>query len=576
VLAGIAIVLTAQAVRTGLLFDDYIQRETLLRHPVWAAEDAFLKGMFSFLNNDPELVKLGMESGLIAWWTLEELRLTFFRPLTEVTHWLDYRLWPDSLPLMHIHNLFWFGLMIAMATVLYHKIIRPKWVAGFAAVLYALDEAHGTSVGWIANRNALIASVFGIITLIVHDCWRRDRWKAGIVVGPVCFLLGLLSAEAALATGAYLLAYEIFLVRGRLRRKVAGLVPYAVILFPWWIGYHHLGFGTWGSGGYLDPGQEPLLFLRALIERIPILLYGQWFFPDASLYGFLPKSLAAVMWLVASMLLAVLVLLLIPLLKRDAIARFWALGMVLALLPICATFPDNRLLLFVGLGAMGLLTQFLVSWFGQATWLPSSRLWRGLAHVFVFLLVAIHCIVAPMILPSSSTGFARITRVLLEEPLMNLPNEEDIAKKTLVFVNPPIPFFVTYTAFIRAEYGRAVPNHIRILASGMAPQLDITRIDEHSLEFQPEGGFIASNLDKMFRGSAHPMHVGQRVELSDMTVEVLSLTEDQRPLRVRFTFSKSLDDSSFLFLEWHDQDFVRFKLPVIGESVQLPWASFSI
>jgi hypothetical protein len=319
-----------------------------------------------------------------------------------------------------------------------------------------------------------------------------------------------------------------------------------------------------------------LLFLRVLIERIPILLYGQWFFPNASLYGFLPKPLAVAMWLLASMLLAVLALLLIPLLKRDAVARFWAVGMILALPPICATFPDNRLLLFVGLGAMGLLAQFLTSWFGQAAWLPSSRLWRGLAHVFVFLLVTIHCIVAPVTLPFSSTSNARTAKVLAEDPLMNLPDEEDMAEKTLVFVNPPIPYLVGRTALIRAEYGRAAPDHIRILASDMTPQLDMTRIDEHSLELQPEGGFIASNLDTVFRGSAHPMHVGQRVELSDMTVEVLSLTEDQRPLRVRFTFRQPLEDPSLLFLEWHDQKFVRFDLPRIGESVQLPWASFSI
>jgi hypothetical protein len=233
ILAGIALVLTARTVKNGLIFDDYVQREILLRRSDWAVEDASLTGMFSFLNGDPERTKRAMESGALGWWTLEELRLAFFRSLTEVTHWLDYRLWPNSPSLMHIHNLFWFGIMIAVATVLYHKIMRPTWVAGFAAVLYAVDEAHGGPAGWIANRNALIATVFGIITLIVHDRWRHEGWKAGMLVGPVCLVLGLLSAEAALATIAYLVAYEIFLVRGSLRRKIAGVVPYVVVAISW-------------------------------------------------------------------------------------------------------------------------------------------------------------------------------------------------------------------------------------------------------------------------------------------------------------------------------------------------------
>ena len=58
---------------------------------------------------------------------------------------------------------------------------------------------------------------------------------------------------------------------------------------------------------------------------------------------------------------AMLAAALAPLLRRDREARFWTLGMVLALLPISATFPANRLLFFVGLGAMALLARLLAS-----------------------------------------------------------------------------------------------------------------------------------------------------------------------------------------------------------------------
>jgi hypothetical protein len=577
VLAGVAIVLTLQSVGTGLQFDDYFQREILLGLEDWPVEDASLTGMFSFVNGDPERTKLGMRSEVFPWWTFEGIRLAFFRPLTEITHWLDYRLWPDSQALMHAHSLLWFGIMILAAAVLYRKLMEPPWVAGLAAFFYAIDDAHGVPAGWLANRNALIAAVFGIITLIVHDRWRRNGWKAGFIVGPACLLLGLFSAEAALTTGVYLLAYEICLVQGGLRRKIAGLFPYAIVAIPWWVLYRRLGFGTWGSGAYLDPGQEPLLFLQALVERTPILLLGQWLLPNAVIYGLLPRPLAHLMWIGAIVLLAAIIVLLIPLLKRDAIARFWALGMVLAVFPICATFPNNRLLLSVGLGAMGLLAQFLASWFDQAAWLPDSRLWRGLARIFIFLFVVIHGLLAPLMLPATSTGTARLEKIAAEKPLMHLPDENDIAWKTVVFVNPPVSFFVMHTPTIRREYDRPLPAHIHILASGMTPQLEITRVDEYSLELQPDGGFIAIDFDKLFRGPAHPMQVGQRVELgSDMSVEVLSLTEGWRPLRARFTFTLPLDDPSFLFLVWKDQDFVRFELPAIGESVQLSQTPFPL
>ena len=76
-------------------------------------------------------------------------------------------------------------------------------------------------------------------------------------------------------------------------------------------------------------------------------------------------------WVFLTLLFAVLS----PLLRREPVARFWALGMVLSLIPICATFPMDRLLFFVGLGAAGLLAQFLAVAFGvvNGSWRPGTK-----------------------------------------------------------------------------------------------------------------------------------------------------------------------------------------------------------
>ena len=76
--------------------------------------------------------------------------------------------------------------------------------AALAALLYVIDDARGMPVGFIANRNALLATVFGVLSLIAHDRWRRDGWHSVVVVVPFCLLLALLSAEAG--TGAAAMA----------------------------------------------------------------------------------------------------------------------------------------------------------------------------------------------------------------------------------------------------------------------------------------------------------------------------------------------------------------------------------
>jgi len=59
---------------------------------------------------------------------------------------------------------------------------------------------------------------------------------------------------------------------------------------------------------------------------------------------------------------------------------------------------------------------------------------------------------------------------------------------------------------------------------------------------------------------------GQRVELSGMSVTVLSLTEDGRPQKAAFRFSMPLENPSLTFLEWESNGYVPFVVPDIGAS----------
>ena len=77
------------------------------------------------------------------------------------THWLDYQLWPDAPWMMHAQSLVWLAGTVLIAGLLYRRIEAVPWVAGLAVLLYAVDDARAAPASWIANRNALVASVFG-------------------------------------------------------------------------------------------------------------------------------------------------------------------------------------------------------------------------------------------------------------------------------------------------------------------------------------------------------------------------------------------------------------------------------
>jgi len=127
-----------------------------------------------------------------------------------------------------------------------------------------------------------------------------------------------------------------------------------------WFAAHNLsGFGAHGSAMYVDPGADPLRFLGVLVERGPILLWGQWAWPPAHLHFLLSAGGQRALWWMAIALAVFLFAALLPIQRRHAQARFLALGMVLALVPAATTFPSGRLLLFAGVGAGGLLALLL-------------------------------------------------------------------------------------------------------------------------------------------------------------------------------------------------------------------------
>ena len=66
-------------------------------------------------------------------------------------------------------------------------------------MLYLLSDDSYFPTMWLANRNLLISLVFGLVTLILHDRWRTERWKAGAALSLLCFLACVLATEGGIA-----------------------------------------------------------------------------------------------------------------------------------------------------------------------------------------------------------------------------------------------------------------------------------------------------------------------------------------------------------------------------------------
>jgi hypothetical protein len=558
----LGVTLASPSVATGLIADDWLHELLLRGRPGIPGLAPKSLDLFHFANGDPVLTEKLMNHGVFPWWTDRHVVLAFLRPIAGATHWLDHRLWPSAPALMHVQSLLWLTLLLALAGRIYLRFSPSPGTALLALLLLAIDDAHAPAVTWIANRSLLVSLNFVLLALLAHDRTRRAENDRAPWLGPALLGVGLFAGEAAIAGAGYLLAYALFLDRGSLRSRLASLLGYGLVIAAWRVAYVLLGYGASGSGVYLDPGSEPLVFATAALTRLPVLLLGAFALPWSDLWDAYPLFLPLLRPIVLCLALATcvgLVALLRPLLRASKSARFWAVGCVLSLLPGAATFPHDRLLLGPTIGAMGLMAELFL----QVC--PRSGLARRLGvAAFGF----VHFLLAPVLLPYRSATAAHLDAVLWQAD-ESIPRTPDLSRKILVIVNPPLAPFASFFPIYREAAHLPRPHRFLWLATGVS-ELRIRRLDSRTLSVRPTLGYLTDPSQLMLRSFARPLQRGEKVVLDEATFEVVELTSDGRPAEVRVRFERELSDPRFVFLRWQTHGYIPFRVPPLGVTVVVP------
>jgi hypothetical protein len=543
-LALLAVILTLPSLWVGLQFDDYLLEQSVRESssPVSAINE-----MFIFMNGNAQQAHENMNVGTYPWFAVPEGRNAFWRPLSALTHWVDFRFWSHLPVLMHVENILWFALCVFLVTLLYREIL-PAPAAGLAALFFAVDDAHGYAVGWISNRNVLMAFSFGMLSLLLYHRYmqKAGRHKTISLIGSAAFLaLSIFSAEAGMAVAGYLAAY-VFVFHRSSPRKWLTLFPHLLVFCGWGYFYRLGNYGGWGTS-YIDPVQEMIPFLLAVIERAPVLWLGLLSYPPAELYPFMTNLVIKILWQGAGVILLVFWgIKTYPLVRQNENLQFLLAGAIFSTLLICSSLPANRLLFFVGFGIFAVLAVFLLN--------VNAHVWVKRPLWFV------HLFLATLLLPIMSMSpklFGNIESAVLSAPV----------KPTVIIVAAPSAFHADFFRLIRTRYGAESPDRVWYLGSGVS-LLQISRPSEKVLVIHAPTGYI-SGFDSVFRGAGHPMSEGEFVQLNGLQVTVQSLTRDGRPALVTFEFSEPLESQEYQWLIWESNRLVEWQPPEIGRRVEV-------
>lgn len=564
-LASCAVVLSSSSLFMGFFLDDHVGRYIYSDLP--GAKHLFdlYAGGYGLANGNPSDTHWQIEHGWAPWWTYDHLLIRLMRPLGVLFHQLDFQLWPQAAWVMHLHSLLWLALLVLATTRLFRTLMGPV-VGGMAALLFAFDHTHGFVAGYICNRHTLITALLGVLCLTEH-VRARERGSLPLQLAAyVLYAVALASGESTIAITGYLFAHALCVERGPLLRRALACAPYLVITVVWRALYTRAGLGGLGSGLYIDPGRDPVAYVLALLERAPVLVLGQFLAPPAEFYSVWPPAWAHGMLIFAALFSGALCLGLWPLLRRDGKAWFWLLGALVSLVPAASTYPHNRQLLFTSFGAMGLLAQL---WQLHSVELRNSSYERQgvlkFSRELSGLLLFSHMIVSPLVMPITTYGIA------VTAPLSRgaAAVDDDIADHDAVFVTAPDYFAVKLVQLFRRLEHKPLPRRFRALSFG-PEHVTVQRTAANVLELEYAEGILSTPFTELYRDRRIPMHLGERIELEGMLIEVIALTSDGRAQKARFTFDMPLEDKQFKFYYWTDGHFAKLTPPAIGARQSLP------
>jgi hypothetical protein len=602
------------ALKAGLFGDDLIQRLTQLKPaelPAHVVDTGFvasdsgkpgtvLRELFGYLHAK-DAAQRAAAYGIAPWWGAGDWHAALFRPVTAFTHWVDYRLFPNTPALMHAHSIAWYAVAVFLAAYLYRKLwslgqvtssavqaatetarVAPQsmLMAGLAGLLFLLDKNTYFPVMYVANRGFFVSLVFGLLCLDAHHRWRTTKSRGWMVVSAMWLALSVFSNEGGASTLAFLLAYALVLEPVEWRSRFCSLIPAGMVLVGWRFLYVSSGYGVRNFLLYIDPGYTPLLFLKNLMPRANGLLGGQltglppeallafetkWQFIIGAMFGCFNLVCGLVVW---------------PILRQDRTARFWATVMLLATVPASTVAPLTKNLAFVAVGAFGVVASFLVHLAAPENCVGRRRWVRALAWCVALWLVVAHI---PAAL-AAKAGLALISPYLpvATAEACAFPNSPEIGDRDVVVLNDPT-VASAFVAFDRAYRHLPLPRTIRILVPGSVP-IVVTRPDAFSLVLTARKADLFDTATTRPIGlsralkSANDLLFGQRTWRTGdqimghgFVVEVFELSRRGSPRSLAFRFEKPLDSSErvWLFFDWHHLRHAPFVLPEIGGSTEI-------
>jgi hypothetical protein len=227
--------------------------------------------------------------------------------------------------------------------------------------------------------------------------------------------------------------------------------------------------------------------------------------------------------------------------------RMWLLGMFFSLVPATTALPQDRVLTFTGIGASAVLAHFLVIVFRQKAAVGFFPRWSATA--VGGLLIVLHLVLSPLLLPIASYGTKIFWSSLISQKPSEFDGIADIEHKRLVLIGSPLASSLAIAPF-RFYRGEPIPERIWFLTS-LDEEIVISRKSDNEIQLSLESGFIQGPEAAVRDFNRFPFRTGDTISLNGLAITVDNLNEQGKPTRLTLTFDQAIEHSILIFLRWN-------------------------
>lgn len=207
----------------------------------------------------------------------------YYRPLLNVTYGLDYRLWGMKAPGFRTTNLLLHFLNCLLVFHLMLLLGRSRIVAFWMTLFFALHPVATESVSWIASRNNILVTLFGVSCLYAYVRWWKTAGKTLLPISALLFALALLSKEFGVMVLPVIFLYQRCLGGDRrdIRLELAGYIPFLLILVV------YFSLRSSSTGALLSPAGSMDLWKKIYFSPYIVLVNLRLVFLPYGLHSFI-------------------------------------------------------------------------------------------------------------------------------------------------------------------------------------------------------------------------------------------------------------------------------------------------